>query len=117
VVEAQAPAGEPQRYLLPLAVLWSEDDGGAGAPKLPHTIAEVRHGSTSGALLDASFDERFVRTLLEAMRVGDRSAGQKRLGPLRRHGCLPGNGAFRRHPRAWRRAEHVSLLVGEAAII
>ena len=58
-------------YLVPLSVLWGEDNLRFGAPKLSWTMARIRTGSRLGAILDASYDERFMRDLLEAIRKGE----------------------------------------------
>jgi maltose alpha-D-glucosyltransferase/alpha-amylase len=70
VVEAEAPGGETQRYLLPLSVLWGENNLRPDAPQGAHTLARVQEGAGQGALVDASFDERFIRDLLAAMQSG-----------------------------------------------
>ncbi len=60
----------PRRYFLPVTVLWGEENLHLGAPKLSYTLARLRHGPTLGALIDASFDERFHWDLVKAMRDG-----------------------------------------------
>ena len=60
----------PRRYFLPVTVLWGEENLHMGAPKLSYTLARLRHGPTLGALIDASFDERFHWDLVKAMRDG-----------------------------------------------
>ncbi|MBA3520569.1 MAG: maltose alpha-D-glucosyltransferase [Rhizobiales bacterium] len=68
VIETGGVDGEG-RYFLPLSVLWGEENIRFGAPKLSYTLAKVRHGPKLGALIDAAFDERFVRDLLSAMQT------------------------------------------------
>jgi maltose alpha-D-glucosyltransferase/alpha-amylase len=58
---------DEQRYLLPLSVIWGEQNLRSGGPKLSYTLAKVRHGANLGALVDASYDERFIADLLHAM--------------------------------------------------
>ncbi len=62
--------GGAQRYLLPLSVLWGEENLRFGAPKLSWTLAKIRSGAKIGAIIDASYDERFHRGLIAAMREG-----------------------------------------------
>ena len=45
-------------------VLWGEENLRFGAPKLSYTLAKVRHGPKLGALIDAAYDERFIRDLI-----------------------------------------------------
>ena len=61
---------KPRRYFLPVSALWGEENLHFGAPKLSYTLARLRHGPNLGALLDASFDERFHWDLVKAMRDG-----------------------------------------------
>ncbi|MBN9022518.1 MAG: putative maltokinase, partial [Rhizobiales bacterium] len=63
--------GGTQGYLVPLSVLWGEDNLRFGAPKLSWTMARIRTGSRLGAILDGSYDERFMRDLLAAIRKGE----------------------------------------------
>ena len=60
----------PRRYFLPVTALWGEENLHLGAPKLSYTLARLRHGPNLGALIDASFDERFHWDLVKAMREG-----------------------------------------------
>ena len=60
----------PRRYFLPVTALWGEENLHLGAPKLSYTLARLRHGPHLGALIDASFDERFHWDLVKAMRAG-----------------------------------------------
>ena len=69
-------AAEEQRYLMPLSVRWGEQNLTFGAPKLSHTLAKIRSGANLGALLDAAYDERFVRDLIAAMRAGGEQRAQ-----------------------------------------
>ncbi len=66
-------AGEGvQRYLLPLALVWGEEQLAPGAPLLPWTLAKVRRGPKVGALCDATATPGFPLTLLRRMREGAR---------------------------------------------
>lgn len=70
---------ETQRYFLPLAAKWGSDHLRAGAPKLSFTLAKLRTGPRVGALLDAAYDEDFVRDFVIAMgknRVVETPQGQ-----------------------------------------
>ena len=107
--------GEAQRYLMPLSVLWGEENLRFGAPKLSWTLAKIRTGPKVGAIVDASYDERFHRDLIAAMREGKPIAaegGTLRLtgsdalrgldldGPLRSVGVEQSNVSFIANDRA-----------------
>ncbi len=64
----------PQRYFLPVSVLWGEQNLTFGAPKLSYTLAKVRAGANLGALIDACHDERFVGDLVRAIRADTETA-------------------------------------------
>src|SRR5690606_31118667 len=68
IVDVEFAAAAPQRYLVPLAALWGEDNVSFGAAKLAVTLARVRKGPQLGALIDAAYDEGFAETLLEHIR-------------------------------------------------
>ncbi|MCT7374223.1 maltose alpha-D-glucosyltransferase [Chelativorans salis] len=65
-VDIDLPDGS-QRYLLPLTVLWGEENVQFGAPKLSATLARVRRGPQLGALIDGSYDDRFATEVMRAM--------------------------------------------------
>ncbi len=69
VCQASLPGGASQRYFLPLSAKWGSDHLRAGAPKLAFTLAKLRSSSRIGALLDAAYDEDFVRDL--AIAIGE----------------------------------------------
>jgi maltose alpha-D-glucosyltransferase/alpha-amylase len=69
IVEADIGDG-PQRYFLPVTILWGEQNLSFGAPKLSYTLARVRYGPVLGALIDGSHDERFIGDLIRTMRDG-----------------------------------------------
>jgi maltose alpha-D-glucosyltransferase/alpha-amylase len=62
--------GRLQRYFLPLSVRWGGDQLRHGAPKLTHTVANVRLGSRVGALTDGAHDAAFAHALISAMKWG-----------------------------------------------
>jgi maltose alpha-D-glucosyltransferase / alpha-amylase len=64
---ALAEAGD-QRYFLPLALAWGEDDLRPDNPTLAYVLAKTRRGSRAGVLLDAVAVEEFPRAILKAMR-------------------------------------------------
>jgi maltose alpha-D-glucosyltransferase/alpha-amylase len=83
-VEASFVGREPQRYHLPLAAAWGEDQIGYGAPLAPFTLAKVRRAQRIGALYDATAGEGFARALLAGLRQGGSvaaSAGELRFLP------------------------------------
>lgn len=61
------------RYLLPLDIIWGEEQLAVGAPLLPFTLAKARRGPKMGALIDASAGEGLATALLAQMRAGDGS--------------------------------------------
>ena len=69
-VDVEPNDDRPRRYFLPVTALWGETNLHLGAPKLSYTLARLRHGPYLGALIDASFDERFHWDLVKAMRAG-----------------------------------------------
>src|SRR5690625_1056863 len=74
VVDVDFANAEPHRYLLPIAVLWGEDNVNFGAAKLAVTLARVRKGPHLGALIDAAHDEGFAETLLEHIKSNEEIA-------------------------------------------
>ena len=81
-----AKSKETQRYLLPLALSWSEEAGNTNWPLTPYMIARLRRGPRMGAIYEATPTESFGPALLEAMRSERRLEGsdgvvQFRAGP------------------------------------
>jgi len=66
---------EVQRYLLPLALSWSEDAGNRNWPLLPYMIARARRGSRVGAVFESTASEVFGPMMLEAIRANRSVAG------------------------------------------
>ena len=66
-VDVRMRSSGEQRYLLPLSVLWGEENVHWGAPRLSFTLARVRKGAGLGALIDGAQDGRFAAALLERM--------------------------------------------------
>jgi maltose alpha-D-glucosyltransferase/alpha-amylase len=64
MIEVVLGDGEVQHYFLPFSVLWGSDHLRPGAPKLSFTVAKIRRGARVGAVLDAVYDEAFVRELV-----------------------------------------------------
>ncbi|MGI8724587.1 MAG: maltose alpha-D-glucosyltransferase [Methyloceanibacter sp.] len=65
-----------QRYLLPLALGWGEEDLRTGDPALAHVLAKIRRGARGGLLLDAGVRDDFPRAVLDAMRKELALAGE-----------------------------------------
>jgi maltose alpha-D-glucosyltransferase/alpha-amylase len=63
---AESTDGEAQRYFLPLALLW-EDDEARQRNALPVALARVRQQARTGILADALADEMFCRALVGAI--------------------------------------------------
>ena len=59
--------GSTQRYFLPLALAWGEEELRHDSPLLPYLLAKIRRGSRSGIVFDAAAGETFPRTMLKAM--------------------------------------------------
>ncbi len=60
--------GAAQRYFLPIALSWGEEDLRHDSPLLPYLLAKIRRGPRSGLAFDAAHGETFPRALLHAMR-------------------------------------------------
>ncbi len=69
-LDVETGSGPNQRYFLPVSTMPGEANLRFGAPKLSYTLAKIRTGPNIGAMIDASFDERFHRDLVAAMRSG-----------------------------------------------
>ncbi len=80
VCEASLPGGGSQRYFLPLSAKWGSDQLRAGAPKLAFTLAKLRSGPRVGGLLDAAYDEDFIRDFVIA--IGEGKAVETENGQL-----------------------------------
>ncbi len=70
IADVTTAKGETHSYFVPLSVLWGEENLRFLAPKLSWTLAKIRTGPKLGAIVDASYDERFMRDLLGAIRAG-----------------------------------------------
>lgn len=108
-----------QRYLLPLAAAWGEDNLTPGAPLLPYTLARSRRGAAVGALYDATHADGFARELLAAIReertvdLGDghlRCVAGRHREPL----DLPDDAPVR---RLGAEQSNSSVLIGEQVIV
>jgi maltose alpha-D-glucosyltransferase/alpha-amylase len=67
VVDVELPSAQRQRYLLPLSIIWGEENVQFGAPKLSYTLARVRKGPRVGALIDGAHDERPATEIVRRM--------------------------------------------------
>ncbi|MDN2568237.1 maltose alpha-D-glucosyltransferase [Aquibium sp. A9E412] len=65
---------ETQRYFLPLAARWGEENIAFGAPTLSYTLAKLRRGPRVGALVDGAFDPDLAQALLDGLAGGARIA-------------------------------------------
>ncbi len=59
--------GSTQRYFLPMALSWGEEDLRHDSPLLPYLLAKIRRGPRAGIVFDAAHGETFPRALLKAM--------------------------------------------------
>ncbi len=64
-----AKSRDTQRYLLPVALSWSEEAGSRNWPLLPYMIAQARRGSRVGAVYESTASEVFGPMMLEAIRA------------------------------------------------
>jgi maltose alpha-D-glucosyltransferase / alpha-amylase len=60
--------GATQRYFLPIALAWGEENLRHESPLLPYLLAKIRRGPRAGIVFDAAHGETFPRALLQAMR-------------------------------------------------
>jgi maltose alpha-D-glucosyltransferase/alpha-amylase len=68
VTDVALAEGGNQRYFLPLALAWGEDDLRPDSPTLAYVLAKIRRGSRAGVLLEAAAVEEFPKAVLKAMR-------------------------------------------------
>jgi maltose alpha-D-glucosyltransferase/alpha-amylase len=68
IVDVAFRQGEPQRYFLPLALTWEEEDSDFRKSILPLTLAVARRGRREGAIYDATADQAFPLAMVEAIR-------------------------------------------------
>jgi maltose alpha-D-glucosyltransferase/alpha-amylase len=59
--------GEQQRYFLPLALTWDEEESELRKATLPYTLAVARRGRREGAVYEATADQDFALALLQAI--------------------------------------------------
>jgi maltose alpha-D-glucosyltransferase/alpha-amylase len=117
IVEADTGDGGAQRYFLPVTILWGEQNLSFGAPKLSYTLARVRYGPVLGALIDGSYDERFIGDLFRTMRDGGELtvpggrivfSGTEAFGSLDIGGEIRGVGVEQ---------SNVSVIIGDVAML
>jgi maltose alpha-D-glucosyltransferase/alpha-amylase len=68
-------AKESQLYFLPLDITWEEAAGTPNWPLTPFTLAKVRQKAKVGAIYDALTSDRFILTMIAAMRANLELAG------------------------------------------
>ncbi|SKA30430.1 maltose alpha-D-glucosyltransferase [Consotaella salsifontis] len=66
----EGAAGE-QRYFLPLGVKWGEKHLHRDAPALPYTIAKIRRGPRTGAILDGARDADLAKVFVDLIGAGE----------------------------------------------
>ena len=59
-----------ESYVLPLAILWGEENVQPGAAALWATVAKVRQANRVGALIDGTADDATLRGLMDRLRAG-----------------------------------------------
>ena len=102
------------RYLLPLGVVWDDENPSALAQQL--ALARVRRGARVGYLTDAFALEAFSRALLDACRTGARVAAEDGTIDYTASTLPPPGGASQIQ---WLAAEHSnsSLIVDESVFL
>lgn len=109
--------GASHGYFVPLSVLWGEENLQFLAPKLSWTLARIRTGPKLGAILDASYDERFHRDLLAAIRKGgtiEAEGGALRLTSTEALAALDLDGPYR---SVGVEQSNVSVIANDQAIV
>ncbi|HKT73437.1 MAG TPA: maltose alpha-D-glucosyltransferase [Steroidobacteraceae bacterium] len=89
-------ATEQALYLVPLAIAFEDADDGRWHKLMPAAIARVRQQATVGVLADASADEAFIRSVVDAMGKGDEvrtQSGSVRFSSTEIYGQLRGDPA------------------------
>ncbi|NYZ11674.1 maltose alpha-D-glucosyltransferase [Azospirillum sp. RWY-5-1] len=119
VAVALAGEAQPEQYLLPLALDWSDGAARSGSPLLPYTIAKARRGPRTGAIYDASASDGFIRTLIGTLRKGDElsaGTGMVRFQPTDRLAAVevPEDAEIR---RLGVEQSNTSVLVGDAMVV
>jgi maltose alpha-D-glucosyltransferase/alpha-amylase len=67
VVDVAFRDGEHQRYFLPLAITWEEEESERRKALLPCTLAQARRGRREGAIYEAVADPAFTLAVIEAI--------------------------------------------------
>jgi maltose alpha-D-glucosyltransferase / alpha-amylase len=110
---------QPQPYFMPLAVTWEEGAGTIGSPLLPYTLARARRGPRLGAIYDAMQSDRFILTVMAALRRNDTiraTGGAIRFVPTQRLDeiILPEAPEIR---RLGGEQSNTSILVGDQVVV
>jgi maltose alpha-D-glucosyltransferase/alpha-amylase len=108
--------GASHGYFVPLSVMWGEENLQFLAPKLSWTMARIRTGPKLGAILDASYDERFHRDLIAAIRAGgeiEAEGGRLRFTTTEALAAIDLDGPFR---SVGVEQSNVSFFAGDQAI-
>ncbi len=119
VIDVGLRDGEHQRYFLPLALTWEEDESERRKALLPCTLAQARRGRREGAIYDATFDPAFALAVVEAMAAARELAGRDGTIAFERTGAfeqatLPADPAVK---RVGGEQSNSSILIDEYAVL
>jgi len=108
VLDVEFSQGEPEQYVLPLAL----ESGEKPAPPQAVIATVRRAGGSQAALVDALSDPAASAALLEAIRTGTRSKGRPGRSPERHAGLPQGE------PRPYKQEHHAaSVQYGDALLL
>jgi maltose alpha-D-glucosyltransferase/alpha-amylase len=118
-VDVDLAGEEPQRYFLPMALVWDEAAASVGSPLLAYLLARARRGPRLGGIYDAMQSDRFVRALLDAIGRGeDIPVDGGRLSVVRTDRFQPAEiGAEDEIRRIGMEQSNTSLLVGDKLVV
>ncbi|MEF2070533.1 maltose alpha-D-glucosyltransferase [Consotaella aegiceratis] len=69
-IKVDGATGE-QRYFLPFGVKWGEKHLHRDAPALPYTLAKIRRGPRTGAILDGARDPDLAKVFVDLIATGE----------------------------------------------
>ena len=118
IVEAEFADGGRERYFLPLTIRSHADVRGL-QERSGHAVLATITGARKGVLFDASHDDRFASTLLDAMASGEQTAtrtGQIRATRTTAFAAVRGEGPLTPH-RLSAEQTNTSIVFGDRLIL
>ncbi len=76
VIEIGLRGGEAQRYFLPIAMTWEEEESERRNALLAYTLARARHARREGAIYEATAEPAFALAVVQAMAVARKLSGR-----------------------------------------